>query len=132
MPGGGDYPTIFQILNGFMTVDLSAFYADVSKDCLYTFAPRSRERRSAQTAMYVMADGLARLIAPILCIYRRRTVGFLPGEREESVHMALFPNEADLAKQADQALLARWRSTHRCPGPGACRNRAASKRQDDR
>ena len=61
-----DYPAIFQTLNQFLTVDLSAFYADVSKDGLYTFAAASPERRSAQTAMFVMADGLARLLAPIL------------------------------------------------------------------
>ena len=48
-----DYPTIFQAINQFTTVDLSAFYADVSKDRLYTFAADSPERRSAQTAMYV-------------------------------------------------------------------------------
>src|SRR5262249_31786940 len=36
-----DYGTIFQALNTFMTVDLSAFYADVSKDRLYTFGARS-------------------------------------------------------------------------------------------
>ena len=47
-----EYGTIFQAVNAFATVDLSAFYADVSKDRLYTFAARSRERRSAQTAMY--------------------------------------------------------------------------------
>src|SRR5262249_33661348 len=51
-----DYPTIFQALNAFTTVDLSALYNDISKDRLYTFAARSRERRSAQTAMFVMAD----------------------------------------------------------------------------
>ena len=61
-----DYPTIFQTLNQFLTVDLSAFYADVSKDRLYTFGAASPERRSAQTAMYMIADGLARLLAPIL------------------------------------------------------------------
>src|SRR5260370_13857337 len=61
-----DYPTIFQTLNSFTTVELSAFYNDISKDRLYTFAARSRERRSAQTAMYVIADGLTRLLAPIL------------------------------------------------------------------
>ena len=33
-----DYSTIFQTVNAFTTVDLSAFYADVSKDRLYTFA----------------------------------------------------------------------------------------------
>ena len=103
-----DYPTIFQILNGFMTVDLSAFYADVSKDCLYTFAPRSQERRSAQTAMYLMADGLTRLIAPILAFTADELWHFLPAEREESVHIGLFPRATDLVGLADQALLARW------------------------
>ena len=53
-----DYATVFQGVNAFTTVDLSAFYNDISKDRLYTFAARSRERRSAQTAMYAMADGL--------------------------------------------------------------------------
>ena len=57
-----DFPTIFQRINQLTTVDLSAFYADVSKDRLYTFAANSTERRSAQTAMYLIADGLARLL----------------------------------------------------------------------
>ncbi len=61
-----DFPTIFQAINQFATVDLSAFYADVSKDRLYTFGAASAERRSAQTAMYIIADGLTRLLAPIL------------------------------------------------------------------
>ena len=42
-----DYASVFQGLNAFSTVDLSAFYANVSKDRLYTFAPRSLQRRSA-------------------------------------------------------------------------------------
>ena len=49
---GYDFSTVFQALNAFATVDLSAFYSDISKDRLYTFAARSSERRSAQTAMY--------------------------------------------------------------------------------
>ena len=59
-------PDVFQALNTLATVDLSAFYGDVTKDRLYTFAARSHERRSTQTAMYLMCDGLARLLAPIL------------------------------------------------------------------
>ena len=39
---GYDYSTIFQAINAFTTVDLSAFYSDISKDRLYTFAARSR------------------------------------------------------------------------------------------
>ncbi|HUK37351.1 MAG TPA: isoleucine--tRNA ligase, partial [Vicinamibacterales bacterium] len=80
-----DYPTIFQSVNAFATVDLSALYNDISKDRLYTFAARSKERRSAQTAMYIMADGLARLLAPILSVTADQLWACLPGKREESV-----------------------------------------------
>ena len=103
-----EYGTIFQALNTFATLDLSAFYADVSKDRLYTFAARARERRAAQTAMYTMADGLTRLMAPILSFTADELWRFLPGRREESVHMALFPDRADLAAFADADLLLRW------------------------
>jgi isoleucyl-tRNA synthetase len=103
-----DYGTIFQALNAFTTVDLSAFYADVSKDRLYTFAARSRERRSAQTAMYVMADGLTRMVAPILSFTADELWRFLPGTRPESVHMAVFPSRSDIQALAHPALLERW------------------------
>ncbi|OFV91615.1 MAG: isoleucine--tRNA ligase [Acidobacteria bacterium RIFCSPLOWO2_12_FULL_65_11] len=103
-----DYGSIFQALNGFTTVDLSAFYADVSKDRLYTFAARSRERRAAQTAMYLMADGLTRLMAPILSFTADELWRFLPGAREESVHIAVFPTSAGLDPLTDSALLQHW------------------------
>ena len=103
-----DYPTIFQAINAFATVDLSALYIDISKDCLYTLGPRSRERRSTQTAMYVIADGLARLLAPILSVTAEQVWHFLPGRRDESVHLTVFPGAADLQPFADTALLTRW------------------------
>jgi isoleucyl-tRNA synthetase len=111
-----DYPGVFQTINQFLTVDLSAFYADVSKDGLYTRAAASPERRSAQTAMYVMADGLARLLAPILPVTAdelwRHLPGFAeatagkPGGREESVHLAEFPRDVEQLIDAD--LEGRW------------------------
>ena len=105
-----DYNTIFQSLNTFTTVDLSAFYADVSKDRLYTFAARSPERRSAQTAMYIMADGLSRLMAPVLSFTADELWRFLPGKREESVHIALFPAMDELLAMVDDELTARWQT----------------------
>ncbi|PYR55560.1 MAG: isoleucine--tRNA ligase [Acidobacteria bacterium] len=101
-----DFPTIFQAINQFTTVDLSAFYADVSKDRLYTFGAASPERRSAQTAMYVIADGLARLLAPIVPVTADELWRHLPGERDGSVHIAEFPD--DLASLRDDALVERW------------------------
>jgi isoleucyl-tRNA synthetase len=103
-----DFSRIFQAVNAFATVDLSAFYADVSKDRLYTFAATARERRSAQTAMYLMADGLARLLAPILVFTTDELWRHLPGAREDSVHLALFPDRAALGRMNDSALTARW------------------------
>jgi isoleucyl-tRNA synthetase len=103
-----DYGSIFQALNSFTTVDLSAFYNDISKDRLYTFAARSRERRSSQSAMYLMADGLTRLMAPILSFTSDELWRFLPGRREESVHIAVFPARAELETLVDRDLLERW------------------------
>jgi isoleucyl-tRNA synthetase len=115
-----DYGPIFQALNAFVTVDLSAFYNDISKDRLYTFAARSRERRSAQTAMYMMADGLTRLMAPILSFTADELWRFMPGGpevsrpsargggREDSVHLALFPSSEDLLLLVDAEVTARW------------------------
>jgi isoleucyl-tRNA synthetase len=103
-----DFSAIFQAVNAFTTVDLSAFYADVSKDRLYTFAPGSKERRSAQTAMFAIVDGLARLLAPILSFTSDELWRYLPGAREESVHLALFPARASLDALDDPELAARW------------------------
>ncbi len=103
-----DYPTIFQLVNAFTTVDLSAFYNDVSKDRLYTFGARSIERRASQTAMYIMADGLTRLLAPILPVTAEELWRHLPGRREDSVHMAVFPTAGQLAPLIDRERLERW------------------------
>ncbi|MCC7042456.1 MAG: isoleucine--tRNA ligase [Acidobacteria bacterium] len=102
-----DFQSIFHAVNDFVTVDLSAFHADVSKDRLYTLRADSRERRSAQTACYVAADALARLLAPILSVTTDEVWRQLPGTREASVHLADFPSSLDV--WLDDALEARWR-----------------------
>ena len=86
-----DFPTVFQTLNTLATVDLSAFYVDVTKDRMYTFAPRSPERRSTQTAMFLMCDGLARLLAPILPVTADDLWRNMPGQQSTSIHLEEFP-----------------------------------------
>jgi isoleucyl-tRNA synthetase len=73
---------------------------------MYTFGAKSKDRRSGQTAMFIIVDGLARLLAPVLSVTMDELWRALPGQREESVHMALFPR--DLAQWQDAALLDRW------------------------
>jgi isoleucyl-tRNA synthetase len=101
-----DFQAIFHSLNEFVTVDLSAFYMDVSKDRLYTSRADSVERRSAQTALYLIADGLTRLIAPVLSITAEEIWRHLPGAREASVHLAEFPSGVEAL--TDDALEERW------------------------
>jgi isoleucyl-tRNA synthetase len=87
-----DFSTVSQALNMLMTVDLSAFYVDVTKDRMYTLNPRSHERRSTQTVMYLMCDGLARLLAPILPVTADDLWRHLPGDRSASIHLEEFPS----------------------------------------
>jgi len=89
---------IYHAVNDFCVVDLSAFYFDVLKDRLYTYAPNSPGRRSAQTAMWRILEAMVRLLAPILSFTCEEVWQFLPkvANRPESVHLATFPEEADL------------------------------------
>ncbi len=53
-------------LAAFSTVTLSATYASIVKDALYTLAPADPARRSVQTALHLALDTLLRLLAPFL------------------------------------------------------------------
>ena len=87
-----DFSTVSQSLNTLATVDLSAFYVDVTKDRMYTLGAKSHERRSTQTAMHLISEGLARLLAPILPVTADQLWQHIPGRRSESVHLEEFPN----------------------------------------
>ena len=101
-----DFQAVFHAVNTYVTVDLSAFYVDICKDRLYTMRPSSRERRSAQTVQYIVADGLARLVAPILSMTADEVWPRLPGPRAASVHIAEFPAGTDAFR--DEALEQQW------------------------
>ena len=60
-----EFHTVYHALNNFCGVDLSSLYFDIVKDRLYCSARDSRERRSAQTVMYVTLRALAGVVAPI-------------------------------------------------------------------
>jgi isoleucyl-tRNA synthetase len=89
---------VSQAINEFCTVELSAIYLDLLKDRMYTFAPTSRARRSAQTAIWRIAEALIRLLAPVLSFTADEAWEFLPvmPGREASVHLALFPSRESL------------------------------------
>jgi len=76
---------IYQKLHNFCVVDLGGFYLDIIKDRQYTTQKDSRARRSAQTALYHIAEALTRWIAPILSFTADELWQFLPGKRGDSV-----------------------------------------------
>ena len=59
-----EFHAVYRAVYNFCVVDLSNFYLDIIKDRLY--CGDEAARRSAQTALYVILDGMTRLIAPIL------------------------------------------------------------------
>src|SRR5258708_36222979 len=58
--------------------------------------------------MHLMADGLVRLLAPVLSFTADEAWRYLPGNREESVHLAVFPARADLEAMRDPEIVQRW------------------------
>jgi isoleucyl-tRNA synthetase len=105
-----EFHRAYHALNEYVNTDLSALYLDVLKDRLYTFAPNHPGRRSAQTALWRIAESLTRLIAPILSFTADEVWQLLPAveNRESSVHLALFPSMADIVPGNVQQLEEDW------------------------
>jgi isoleucyl-tRNA synthetase len=105
-----EFHRVFHALHDFASVDLSAFYFDVLKDRLYTFAPRNRARRSAQTAVYRIAKALLGLMTPITVFTAEEIWKHFPrvAGDPESAHLALFPAPEDLGLPLDAGKAANW------------------------
>ena len=71
-------------------VDLGGFYLDILKDRLYTTPAASRARRSAQTAMWHIAESMVRWLAPILSFTAEEIWRHLPGARADSVFLTTW------------------------------------------
>ncbi len=79
------FHTIFQKIHNFCSTDLSSFYLDVIRDRQYTTQQNSIARRSAQTALYHVAEAFVRWITPILCFTADEIWALLPGDRSKTV-----------------------------------------------
>jgi len=95
-------------LYSFCVVDLSAFYFDILKDRLYTFAAESSERRSAQSAISDILLDLVKMFAPILPFTAEEVWQQMPaGLRSvESVHLSEFVPVRQ--ERLDAGLADRW------------------------
>jgi isoleucyl-tRNA synthetase len=89
----------------FCSEDLGAFYLDALKDRLYTTAPGSKARRSAQTALHHITHALLKLMAPVLSFTAEEAWGFASPQAGSIFLGVHHPTPQD--SQAD-TLLAKW------------------------
>ncbi|VTU27968.1 Isoleucine--tRNA ligase [Variovorax sp. SRS16] len=89
-------------LQVYCSEDLGAFYLDILKDRLYTTAPGSRARRSAQTALWHITQAMLRWMAPFLSFTAEEAWKFVGNGA--SIFTQVY---SDLGTP-DEALLARW------------------------
>jgi isoleucyl-tRNA synthetase len=97
-----NFHLIYQKLHNFCAVDMGGFYLDIIKDRQYTTQQNSIARRSAQTALFHIAEAMCRWLAPILSFTADEIWRFMPGEHSDSVQLenwyqALFELDRDEA-----------------------------------
>ncbi|MBI4870819.1 MAG: isoleucine--tRNA ligase, partial [Candidatus Riflebacteria bacterium] len=99
---------VLHLLHNLCAVELSSFYLDILKDRLYCSAPGSRERRSAQTALYHWLRALIQMLAPIMSFTAEESFALVnwQGEKPASVFLTSWPRVEEDWK--DPMLLARW------------------------
>ena len=97
-----EFHPVVSKLQVYCSEDLGAFYLDVLKDRLYTTAPDSRARRSAQTALWHITQAMLRWMAPFLSFTAEEAWRFVG--KSESIFLETY---ADLGA-ADASLLEKW------------------------
>jgi len=91
---------VYQKVHGFCVVELGGCYLDVLKDRLYTTAPKSHARRSAQTAMYHIVEAMVRWLAPVLSFTAEEIWMQLPARRQASVFHSVWHTLPDVSSDS--------------------------------
>lgn len=99
-----DWPRMMAAINGFVTVDLSAFYFDVRKDSLYCDRPDAPRRRACRTVVATLFDWLVHWLSPVLVFTAEEAFEHRHGEG--SVHLGRYPDLPEAWRNA--ALEARF------------------------
>ena len=89
-----EFHIAYHDINQFCVSDMSNFYLDIIKDRLYTYKADSKERRAAQTTMYIILDSLVRILAPMICYTSEEIWSYMPHRKEdnkESVMLGYWP-----------------------------------------
>jgi isoleucyl-tRNA synthetase len=119
---GYEFHPVVAKLQLYCSEDLGGFYLDVLKDRLYTTAPKSLARRSAQTALWQITHAMLRWMAPFLS-FTAEEAWKVFGSSE-----SIFLETYQTLPSGDEALLAKWERHARHPRPGQQGNRSRARR----
>jgi isoleucyl-tRNA synthetase len=86
-----EFYRVYQLLNHFFTVTLSATYMDILKDRLYTWKHDGLERKSTQTVYHHVTTNVMRMMAPILTFLAEESYGYMKNKSFDSVLLESFP-----------------------------------------
>ncbi len=104
-----DFHVAVHSIHNFCVTEMSNFYLDIIKDRLYCTGEKSPERRSAQSAMYIILSAVARMIAPILSFTAEEIWKFMPhgsSDDKESIFFNQMPEKINVS--ADDSFTAKW------------------------
>ena len=100
------FHNFYKALFEFCSVDLSAFYFDISKDALYCEGKNSKKRNAKTTILFYLYDFLASWYSPILCHTMEEVWKLFKTQNCESVHLKPYPSINE--KWKDDDLLRKW------------------------
>ena len=98
-----EFHQVYHGIHNFCVVDMSNFYLDVLKNRLYIENANGKERRAAQTAMYIILEAMTKMISPILAYTSDEIWKYMPHDSNADRECVLFnqmPNEINLAVDA--------------------------------
>ncbi|MEZ5645637.1 MAG: isoleucine--tRNA ligase [Burkholderiaceae bacterium] len=100
-----EFHPVVSKLQVYCSEDLGAFYLDVLKDRLYTTAPKSLARRSAQTALYQITHAMLRWMAPVLSFTAEEAWAIFAKDQTKG---SIFFETYSALPSANEALLTKW------------------------
>ena len=108
-----EFHQVYHSIHNFCVVDMSNFYLDVLKDRLYTEKKDSVERRSAQTAIYLILDAMTRMLAPILAYTSDEIWSYMPHKSSDNSEHVIFNSMPEITEvSVDDSFMADWDKIH--------------------
>ncbi|MBR4224683.1 MAG: isoleucine--tRNA ligase [Oscillospiraceae bacterium] len=104
-----DFHVVVHSIHNFCVTEMSNFYLDIIKDRLYCMGEKDPERRSAQSAMYLILSAVSRMLAPVLSFTAEEIWKYIPhrsSDNTESIFLNDMPEKINVT--VDDAFIAKW------------------------